>query len=157
MIPNKRTLIGLAVLGSVGLLVGAYVFQAMGYAPCKMCLWQRWPHAATILVGALWTFLPITLLIWLGAASALTTSAIGAYHTGVERGWWEGPSSCSGGGGLDLGSLSGSELLSTDIAETVVMCDEVAWAFAGLSMASWNMLFSLGLAVIWVAAALRRA
>jgi protein dithiol:quinone oxidoreductase len=153
---NKRTLIGLAVLGSAGLLIGAFVFQAIGYAPCKMCLWQRWPHAVAIVVGALWTFLPITLFIWLGAAAALTSSAIGGYHTGVERGWWEGPSSCSGGGGLDLGSLSGSELLSTEIAETVVMCDDVAWAFAGLSMASWNMLFSLGLAVIWATASFRR-
>ena len=154
---NKRTLIGLAVLGSAGLLIGAFAFQALGYAPCKLCLWQRWPHAAAIVVGAVWTLLPITPLIWLGAASALTTSGIGGYHTGVERGWWEGPSTCSGGGSLDLGSLSGNELLSTDIAETVVMCDEVAWAFAGLSMASWNMLFSLGLTIIWVAAALRRA
>jgi len=93
-------------------------------------------------------------LAWLGALAALGTAGIGAYHTGVERGWWQGPTSCTGAGN-DLSGLSGADLLSTQIADTVIMCDEVAWAMLGLSMATWNMLFSLGLAVLWVMAARR--
>ena len=34
-------------------------------------------------------------------------------------------------------------------------CDEAAWVFAGLSMAGWNAVISLGLAVLSVVAALR--
>ncbi len=157
MAVNQRNLVGLAVLGSVALLLGAYLFQALGYAPCKMCIWQRWPHGVAIAIGAVWAFMPMTALIWLGAVSALTTAGIGGYHTGVERGWWEGPASCSGGGGLDLGAMTGTDLLSTEIAETVIMCDEVAWELFGLSMASWNMLASLALAAIWLMAARRGA
>ncbi len=36
----------------------------------------------------------------------------------------------------------------------LIRCDEVAWQFLTLSMASWNMLISFGLAAIWVVAAL---
>ena len=146
---TKKNLMLLAAFGSLALLVGAYVFQALGYAPCKLCLWQRWPHGAAIGIGALVLLLgPLGLLGLAGALAALTTAGIGIYHTGVERGYWEGPTSCSGNGN-SLDGLSGADLLSTDAPNTIVMCDEVAWAFAGLSMASWNALISLALAWLW--------
>lgn len=151
---TRQRLILLAAGGSVALLAGAFAFQALGFAPCKLCLWQRWPHAAAILVGMVALSTRAYGLAWLGALAALGTAGIGAYHTGVERGWWQGPTSCTGAGN-DLSGLSGADLLSTQIADTVIMCDEVAWAMLGLSMATWNMLFSLGLAVLWVMAARR--
>ena len=49
---RKNTML-LAAAGSLALLLGAFVFQALGYAPCKLCIWQRWPHAAAVTVGAL--------------------------------------------------------------------------------------------------------
>ena len=144
----------LAAGGSAALLLGAYTFQALGYAPCKMCLWQRWPHFAAVGLGAVALFYAPRLLAWLGALAAATTAGIGLFHTGVERGWWEGPTSCTGSG-PGLGGLSGNDLLSTDAAPAVVMCDQVAWSLAGVSMASWNALFSLVLVCIWIAAARR--
>ncbi|MGI9395152.1 MAG: disulfide bond formation protein B, partial [Boseongicola sp.] len=90
-----------------------------------------------------------------GALSALTTAAIGVYHSGVELGFWQGPTSCTGSGN-GLGGLSGDQLLSLDAPVDIVLCDEVAWAFAGVSMASWNAILSIALAGIWIAA-LRRA
>jgi len=141
----------LAGLGSAALLGGAYIFQALGYAPCQMCLWQRWPHMVAIGLGVVALFfarLPVAIA---GALAALTTGLIGVYHTGVERDWWEGPSSCSGGG--DITGLTGADLLSTDVLDKVVMCDQVSWALFGLSMPSWNALFSFLLAAIWILAA----
>ena len=141
----------LAAGGSLALLVGAFIFQALGFAPCKLCLWQRWPHAAAIAVGGLVLLLgPLVLLGIAGALSALTTAGIGIYHTGVERGFWEGPSSCTGDAG-GLGGLSGQDLLSTEAPNTIVLCDEVAWAdpVIGLSMATWNVLASLAFAYLW--------
>jgi disulfide bond formation protein DsbB len=148
-----RRLILLAGGGSAALLAGAFAFQAAGYAPCAMCIWQRWPHAAAITLAILALLLVPRAFAVLGALAALTASGLGLYHTGVERDWWQGPSSCSGGG---LGGLSGADLLAMD-GPALIMCDEVAWAFAGLSMASWNALLSLGLAALWIAAAIRRA
>lgn len=146
-------LIAIATAGHAGLLGGAFLFQLAGYAPCAMCLWQRWPHAAAILLGVLaLAGIAPRLMALGGALAAATTSAIGAYHAGVEQDWWEGPSACSGGGGL--GGLTGGDLLSTDIPETLVLCDEIVWQL-GLTMAGWNMVLSAGLAVIWVLAARR--
>ncbi|MEM7519847.1 MAG: disulfide bond formation protein B [Pseudomonadota bacterium] len=145
----------LAAFGSATLLIGAYGFQHIGgLLPCKMCLWQRWPHGAAVIIGALVLLIGARGLAWLGAAAAFTTGAIGVYHAGVEWGFWPGPTSCSGGG-ADLGALDGDALLSLDGPAGVVMCDEVVWQFAGLSMAGWNAVIALALTLLWVAAARR--
>lgn len=138
----------LAAGGSAALLLGAFAFQHLGgMAPCKMCLWQRWPHAAAVGIGAIAFVVPLAILPLLGALAALTTAGIGAFHTGVERGWWEGPSSCSSQGTT---GLSPQELMEQILAAPLVRCDEVAWSMLGLSMASWNMVIALGLAALWV-------
>ncbi|MEJ6402011.1 disulfide bond formation protein B [Yoonia sp. 2307UL14-13] len=145
---TRNLMILLATGGSVALLGGAYIFQMLGYPPCAMCLWQRWPHAAAIVIGLIALKVPGRLLPALGAVAAGTTGAIGVYHTGVERDWWEGPASCSGGG---LDGLSGADLLSTE-GPRIVMCDQVSWEFLSLSMASWNAIFSFDLMFGWIIA-----
>lgn len=148
-------LILMAAGGSLLLLAGAFLFQSLGYAPCKMCLWQRWPHVAAVVIGVLTLASGQRLLAWAGGLGALTTAAIGIYHTGVERTWWEGPASCTGAG-PGLGGLNGADLLSLD-APALVLCDQVSWQFLTLSMASWNALFSLVFVALWVMAARRPA
>ncbi len=146
---TQKTMMLTAAFGSLALLLGAFAFQALGYAPCKLCIWQRWPHGVAIAAGALVMLAgPNRLVALVGSLGALASAGLGVYHTGVERTWWEGPTSCSGGGN-SLDGMSGAELLSLDVPVDIVMCDEVAWAFAGLSMATWNALISLALALIW--------
>ena len=158
---SARRLAMLAAGGSAAMLLGAYAFQAAGYAPCRMCLWQRWPHMVAVAAGlgvfSLWPGVGggvLRGLAAIGLLAALTTAGLGVFHAGVERGWWEGPASCTGAGGL--AGLSGADLLSLEGAG-VVLCDEVAWSLAGLSMASWNALLSLALAALWAAAIARAA
>ncbi|MBQ2263295.1 MAG: disulfide bond formation protein B [Loktanella sp.] len=151
---TRNLLILLAGAGSFALLAGAFVFQVLGYPPCAMCLWQRWPHVAAILIAAVALRFGGRILPALGAAAAAATGGIGVFHTGVERGWWEGPTSCSGGGGME--GLSGSDLLALD-GPRVVMCDQVTWEFLTLSMASWNAVLSFGLMAIWITAVMIKA
>ncbi len=152
---TRKTLILLATLGSAALLLGAFGFQHLGgFAPCKMCLWQRWPHAAAVLIGAVLLAGGPRLLAWPGAVAAAVTAGIGIYHAGVEWRFWPGPSSCTGGG-LDLGAMDGGDLLSMDAPSGLVMCDQIVWSLLGLSMAGWNAVFSLLLVVLWVFAARR--
>lgn len=151
---TRNLLILLAGAGSFALLAGAFVFQVLGYPPCAMCLWQRWPHVAAILIAAVALRFGGRILPALGAAAAAATGGIGVFHTGVERGWWEGPTSCSGGGGME--GLSGSDLLALD-GPRVVMCDQVTWEFLALSMASWNAILSFGLMAIWITAVMIKA
>lgn len=147
---TRRNLIVLAATGSLLLLAGAFLFQFAGFAPCQMCLWQRWPHAAAVVIGvfALGYTRPPGMLAWGGALAALTTAGLAAWHSGIERGWWPGPAACTGGGDL------GGDLLSTT-GSGIVRCDEVPLYILGFTMANLNMLASLALAAIWVRAALR--
>lgn len=154
---SRQTLILIATIGSALLLGGAFAFQVIGgMAPCHLCLLQRWPHAAAILVGLLALTLARAsagvqrLLAALGSLAALTTAGLGLYHTGVERAWWQGPDTCTSG---DIGAVSADQLLDQILAAPLVRCDDVAWEMLTLSMASWNMLASLALALIWLAAA----
>lgn len=154
MMMNRHALIVLAAGGSAALLLGAFAFQHLGgLAPCPLCLWQRWPHGAAILLGILALAVPGGLIPLLGMLSALTSAGLGAYHTGVERGWWQGPATCSAG---DPSALTSEQLFEQIMAAPLVRCDEVPWEMLGLSMASWNVVISLGLALIWALAARAR-
>ncbi len=140
----------LAGLGSVALMIGALGFQYIGgMPPCKMCYWQRYPHIAAAVIIALYWVIQQRVFLLLGALSAAVTSGIGAYHTGVERGWWEGPSTCTSG---SIDGLSTDDLLAQIMNAPLVRCDEVPWDLFGLSMASWNMVISAGLCALWLLA-----
>lgn len=149
---KNSSLAYLAGLGSALLLGGALFFQlVVGLAPCELCIWQRWPHlVAVIIAGILW-FIPSRVLMGLGAASAAVAGGLGVFHTGVERGWWQGPTTCSGTG-ADITGLSPEQLFEQVMAAPVVRCTDVAWEMAGLSMASWNAILSFGLVAVWLIA-----
>ena len=144
----------LALLVPAGLLGGALFSQYVGgLYPCEMCYWQRWPHAAAILLalGAIFSPLdaPRTRLLTLLAALAVAISgAIGAFHAGVELGWWEGITQCT---------TTGATSLEDIMKVPLVRCDQVQWAFLGISMAGWNAIFSLGGAAAIFALARRQA
>ena len=149
---NPRNVALTAAFGSALLLGGAFLFQALGYSPCAMCIWQRYPHVIAIVAGlALFLGAPLVIFALVGAASAATTSAIGIFHTGVENGLWDGPSSCTGSG-LDLSNMAASDLLpgASDEPTKLVMCDEVVWQFLTLSMATWNAVLSALLVALWL-------
>lgn len=140
----------LALLLPAGLLGGALFSQYVGgLYPCEMCYWQRWPHAAAILL-ALGPFASPSRarpLVLLAALAILISGAIGVFHAGVELGWWEGLTRCTAGGALSLEDLMNVPL---------VRCDQVQWSWLGISMAGWNAVLSLGSAAV-IAGLLARA
>lgn len=151
---TRNSLIKLAIFGSAALLGGAFAFQYLGgLAPCKLCIWQRWPHGVAIVIGVVALAFPGRLLPFLGMTAALTSAGIGVYHTGVEQLWWQGPTTCSAG---DITGLSVEELMDQILAAPVVRCDEIAWQMWGLSMASWNAVLSFALALLWLMAMTKR-
>jgi len=151
---TRTALILIAATGSALLLAGAFAFQHIGgLAPCTLCIWQRWPHAAAVALGAVAVLAGGRIWPVLGALAAATSAGIAVFHSGVEQRWWEGLASCSAG---SVSGISTADLLNPDVVVAApVRCDQVAWAMAGLSMASWNAVLSLGLAVVWLLAARR--
>lgn len=151
----KTPAILIAGLGSAAMLAAAFGFQLIGgLAPCHLCLLQRWPHAAAVLFLALWLATGWRIWPWLGAVAALTTAGIGLFHAGVELGWWEYISTCTQG---SIAGLSASDLMNPATAAAApVRCDAIPWSLFGISMAGWNAIVSLALALIWVFGASRR-
>lgn len=152
---SARRLALLAAATSAVLLIAALMFQAAGYKPCELCILQRWPHLAAVIVGAIILFSGFR-RGWalLGMLAAAAAAAIALYHAGVELHWWPGPAACSGGLG-DIGAVSASDLVNRIRSSQVVRCDQPALLIFGLSMAAWNALASAGLTVLWGLSATR--
>ena len=127
-------------------ILGAWLFEYFGYAPCELCLKQRWAYYAAIPLAALVVLVapgnPALARkgLWLLAVIWLASTVFGIYHSGVEWKWWPGPDTCTGTGTLSTG------LPKLDSA--VVMCDTPAIRIFGLSLAGWNALISSGLAFV---------
>jgi disulfide bond formation protein DsbB len=135
-------------------LSGAWFIQlVMGIQPCPLCLEQRYAYYLVVPLGALIALAaakdaPRAALIAGLAIVALATlgnAGLGAYHAGVEWGFWKGPAECTGPVG-NLGSAA--NLLERLDTVKVVRCDEVQWKFLGLSLAGYNVLISLAMAAI---------
>lgn len=150
---------------SLATLLGAWYFQyVLGYPPCPLCLQQRIPYYIVIplsLILAVAARRPAPAPRWLLAAgmlvillATLTSVEFGAYHAGVEWGFWPGPPDCSGPLG-DLGS-GGSLLEQLNGNLHIVRCDQAAWRLLGISLAGYNTLISLAMAAISGYALLRR-
>lgn len=131
-------------------IIGAWIFEYAGFAPCELCLQQRYAYYLAIPLALLIALIAGRLpslarygllalgLVWLGSM------AFGVYHSGVEWKWWLGPSTCGAAG--ELGGLP-------DLSKPVILCDTPALRILGLSLAGWNAVISLGLALVAFAGA----
>jgi disulfide bond formation protein DsbB len=139
----------LIAAASIAILAAVWILQGMGYAPCELCLTQRYAFYVAIPLALLTAFLAgrsvrglarigFALLALVFAASAV----LAAYHAGVEYHWWAGPTACTGG----PGSLDVNDLVKALDSVKVVRCDEVQLRIAGLSLAGWNVVASIALA-----------
>ncbi|HEY4264069.1 MAG TPA: disulfide bond formation protein B [Micropepsaceae bacterium] len=143
---------------SAALLLGAFGSQYLGgLAPCEMCIWQRWPHGAAILLGLIGGglvrggVLPPNLgrtLAILAILAIAISGAIGVFHAGVEWKLWPGPAECTG-----VGYVPGRDDFKP---LQIVRCDEAQWRLFGISLAGYNAVFSLAAAAL-AASWLRRA
>ena len=150
ILATPRRVILLIGLASLALIAGAWFFELVVHLrPCKLCLEQRTPHYAAIglaFAAALFARsrrLQILALLGLAGLMAWSTG-LGAYHSGVEWGWFAGPNDCGGTAAQTTGVQDMLKQLET---VRVVSCTEAAWRFLGLSLAGWNALTSLALLI----------
>ena len=137
----------------VALLGGALLSEYVGKLyPCEMCWWQRYPHGVAILLALAALLSPLSAprtraLTLLAAVAIAVSGAIGVFHAGVEYGWWEGLTTCTTGGAMSLEDIMNVPL---------IRCDQVQWSLAGISLAGFNALFSLGGALVVMILARRK-
>lgn len=140
-----------AMLATVG---GALAFQHLGgYAPCKLCLEQRYAYYAAIPLAAMAAIIAASqpklarLLLLIVGLMLLANAVFGVYHAGVEWGWWLGPTDCSPVGGAGVTGQAGSLLQQMQTAR-VVNCSEAALRILGLSLAGWSAIICAALAAV---------
>src|SRR5882724_7567917 len=151
----------LVLFATAAVSLTALAFEHFGgYAPCPLCLQERYAYYAGI--PAL--FLALVLLsagrtnaaaavFVLVALAFLANAALGTYHAGAEWKFWPGPDTCSGAA-APLSTSPGG--LFKELATTrVIRCDEAPWHFLGLSFAGWNAVVSLLLAAVTAHAAIK--
>lgn len=140
-------------------IAGAWIFEKIGYAPCDLCLQQRWAYYLGVplaLVAALASSSRPRICGWLlaGVTVIFAGSAFFAsWHAGVEWGFWPGPAGCSGASAPRAGDMN--DFLRQIEATRLVRCDEVALRIFGLSLAGWNALISAAVAAVALAGAWR--
>lgn len=146
-------------LASCAFMLGAahYFETFQGLAPCLLCLKQReayWVAGAVSLAAIAAGFTPsrgplVRLLCAVLALVFLYGMGLAIYHAGAELKWWPGPQACASvraGGAADIAAmLAGTRTRPPS-------CEEPVWWFLGLTMAGWNVIISLKLA-LWSAAA----
>jgi len=126
-------------------LISQYGF---GYAPCELCIYQRWPYGIVIALGLLAVLTGCkrpkfaAMLMALAGFVFLVGMAIAFYHSGVEQKWWAGMASCTTANFIGQ-NLSLDELEALIMAAPVVSCGDIAWTLFGLSMAVYNTFLSL--------------
>jgi disulfide bond formation protein DsbB len=140
----------IAFLLPAALLAGVWGAQLIGgLYPCEMCHWQRWPHYAALVLAGIGFLVPAgrgrSALVVLAALAIAVSGAIGVAHAGVEYGWWPGFTACTSN--LDFTNVAPADRLAAIMRAPLIRCDRPAWTLAGISLAGFNALFSLGGAV----------
>ena len=148
---GPRTALAAAVLGlAILVIAGAFAFQLAGFLPCELCLKERQPFYLGIALAVPTLLLAIRgprALVAAGFApltlGLLGSAGFGAYHAGVEWGFWPGPGDCSGPLGR---ATSNADFLRELQGFHAVRCDAVAIRILGVSLAGWNVVASVALA-----------
>ena len=151
ILTKTNLLIGSAISCSILLLATAFFFDYfLEFSPCKLCLWQRWAHFATIFFGVAGLLGKNLRLFWIFLAfgACFIGTIVAAYHLGIENAYWEGPATCS-----SIKNMLGTNpdvLLEKILTTPVVKCDTIPWSFFKLSIAGWNFIISTILSILWI-------
>lgn len=152
------------LVGMAATVGGALGFEHLGgYVPCALCLLQRSPYYYGIpvaIAAAIGSYLKIPspvvrLLVLVIALLMIVGAGMGVYHSGVEWGFWEGPSACSAP--VDSVPTNANDLLGDLNKVHGPSCTVATFRFLGLSFAGWNVIASLMLAAIALRGALKKA
>ena len=141
----KKFYIIIFVFSIFSLLIALFIEFFLGYAPCKLCIYQRIPYLIAIFI----TFLGISYyknLIWLYMLLIIFFSnfILSGYHFGVEQEIFSEFSGCTSN---SLNITDKNELLKSLNSE-VNSCKNVDFRIFGLSLATINFLLSFTILIL---------
>ena len=140
--------LNLIMLFSIFVLFAAYFIQyVLGHQPCNLCLIERIPYIASIIIISIFLFFKkfekISLIIL--CLIFFSSILIAFYHFGIEQGFFRESLVCNVNS--DNNDLSKKALLN-QLKEVPTSCRNVTFKIFGLSLATFNIFISLILSVI---------
>ena len=146
---NKLLLNGILAFSILSLSIAYFIQYVLGHKPCNLCIIERIPYIAAIIL--------ISLIFILNRYQKIISSLIliffifGAvisfYHFGIEQGFFSESLVCDLGNGQPLNK---EDLLNQLKKTEIVSCKDVTFRFLGLSLATINTVISLILSGIMI-------
>ena len=129
---------------SVCVVIFVHYLEYIGFTPCQLCIYQRWPWYLIIFLSLISIFYNkkiypynkfIIFLFFVGS------TAYAGWHAGIEWAFWEGPSTCTNG----TNKIESNDNLLENIQniQSFVPCNEASFRFLGISLAGYNFISSL--------------
>ena len=135
---------------SIFSLLFVFILQyEYGILPCKICIWQRWPHIFNIFIALIIissSSIPNYIMV-LGLINMFLAFILALYHYGLEQNLWDNVFSCTGK--IEFNELSTEEILKNLNNTPIKNCEIEAWNFLNLSLTGWNMILTLFMFLIW--------
>ena len=139
---NKLILNGVLIFSILSLSIAYFIQYILGYKPCNLCLIERIPYLASIILISLMFILNrfkkiiagIVLLFFIFGA------IISFYHVGIEQEFFKESFVCNLDSAKD--ALSAEQLLK-QLENAPVSCKDVTFRFLGLSLATINTIISI--------------
>ena len=146
---NKLLLNGILVFSILSLSIAYFIQYVLGHKPCNLCIIERIPYIAAIILISLIFILNkyqkiISSLILI---FFIFGSVVSFYHFGIEQGFFSESLVC------DLGNsqpINKEELLNQLKKAEIVSCKDVTFRFLGLSLATINTIISIILSGIMI-------
>ena len=146
----RSLFIGILIFCLLALFFAYFVEYILKHIPCNLCLIERIPYIATIVLVFLVLFFEKyekLILIIIGLFFAFGT-VISFYHFGIEQGFFTESSVCDFGNSK---TLSTQDLLK-ELKVKSVSCKDVTFRVFGLSLATFNTITSLTISTIMLRA-----
>ena len=139
---SKLLLNGILAFSILSLSIAYFIQYVLGHKPCNLCIIERIPYIAAIILISLIFILNryqkiISSLILI---FFIFGSVVSFYHFGIEQGFFSESLVC------DLGNsqpLNKEDLLNQLKKTEIVSCKDITFRFLGLSLATINTIISI--------------
>ena len=146
---NKLLLNGILAFSILSLSIAYFIQYILGHKPCNLCIIERIPYIAAIIL--------ISLIFILNKYQRIISSLIliffifgtliSFYHFGIEQGFFSESIVCNLGNSQPINK---EELLNQLKKAEIVSCKDVTFRFLGLSLATINTIISIILSGIMI-------
>ena len=146
---NKLLLNGILAFSILSLSIAYFIQYVLGHKPCNLCIIERIPYIAAIILISLIFILNryqkiISSLILI---FFIFGSVVSFYHFGIEQGFFSESLVCNLGNSQPINK---EELLNQLKKAEIVSCKDVTFRFLGLSLATINTIISIILSGIMI-------